>query len=82
MIGCSCSRVANLFFLYYFLVLSPLPSPLTQYRLLWYAQAAVKREALVVWGEVGKKSEEKDVLSSLKEAFEVVIILHELSFYI
>ena len=65
--------MANLFF--DTLLCSPLPSlPPSlppHYRLLWYAQAAVKREPLAVWGEVGKNTEEQDVLRSLKEAFEV-----------
>ena len=71
-----CERVLFLYSVKFIpsLLLSLLPFPHSlppQYRLLWYAQAAVKREALAVWGEVGKNTEEQDVLRSLKEAFEV-----------
>ena len=60
----------------------PLPPPLSLspgYRLLWYAQAAVKREPLAIWGDVGKNAEEQDVLRSLKEAFEVEKPIHVLT---
>ena len=76
--------MANLFFLYHSslaLPFSSLPpfSLSAGYRLLRYVQAAVKREPLAIWEDVGKNAEEQDVLRSLKEAFEVDKLIHVLT---
>ena len=41
------------------------------FRLLSYAESAIKREPISSWFDVGANQEEKDILQSLTKAFEV-----------